>query len=201
MQEALVRAHAAMRRGDPVYRIRPWLHRDRPQHGAEPASGARGRAEPMPASACDGLAVEDGTLERRRQLTDLVAAVDSLPARQREAIVMRELEGRSYAEIAERLGASQGAVRQLLNRARATVRRRLAAVLPWGPLSRWLLSGSGAGAASAPVSAALTDACGPAVKVCAALLPAAAFGAGGVSVADHVAAVRSHPAPIAIGVA
>jgi RNA polymerase sigma factor (sigma-70 family) len=45
-----------------------------------------------------------------------------LPARQRQAMVLREFEGCSYDEIATRLQASDGAVRQLLNRARTTLR-------------------------------------------------------------------------------
>ena len=48
--------------------------------------------------------------------------VKSLPLRQRDAIVMRELEGLSYEEIGARLGATNGAVRQLLGRARRTMR-------------------------------------------------------------------------------
>ena len=60
----------------------------------------------------------------------------SLPERQRDAIVMRELEGRSYEEIAARLGASHGAVRQLLNRARHAIRDRVGAITGFEPLLR-----------------------------------------------------------------
>jgi predicted transcriptional regulator len=74
-----------------------------------------------------------------------MAAVRSLPARQREAIVMREFEGRSYDEIGERLGASNGAVRQLLNRARAAVRERLCALVPAELLLRSITSAATSG--------------------------------------------------------
>jgi hypothetical protein len=43
---------------------------------------------------------------------------------------MRELEGRSYEEIGLALGANDGAVRQLLNRARGALRTAATAVLP-----------------------------------------------------------------------
>ena len=66
----------------------------------------------------------------RERLDALVGALLSLPARQRQALVMREFEGRSYDEIATRLGASNGAVRQLLNRARTSIRERLGALIP-----------------------------------------------------------------------
>ena len=39
-------------------------------------------------------------------------------------LVLRELEGRSYEEIAGTLGVTDGAVRQLLNRARTTLAGR-----------------------------------------------------------------------------
>ena len=46
------------------------------------------------------------------------------------AIVLRELEGRSYDEIALALGVTDGAVRQLLNRARNALRAAAAAITP-----------------------------------------------------------------------
>jgi RNA polymerase sigma factor (sigma-70 family) len=52
----------------------------------------------------------------------VVAGLGSLPERQRRALVLRELEGRSYEEIADSLGVSGASVRQLLNRARHTMR-------------------------------------------------------------------------------
>ena len=74
--------------------------------------------------------------ERRQGLRDVVAAVGALPERQRDALVLRELEGRSYDEIALKLGVSDGAVRQLLNRARNTLRAGVTAVTPVGMLLR-----------------------------------------------------------------
>ena len=60
----------------------------------------------------------------------MLRAVADLPPRQRDAIVLRELEGRSYDEIASALGVGDGAVRQLLNRARHAVRAGVAAISP-----------------------------------------------------------------------
>lgn len=54
-------------------------------------------------------------------LADVVRALQRIPPAQREAIVMRELEGRSYREIAEILGLSTGALETLLFRARRSL--------------------------------------------------------------------------------
>src|SRR5919206_3814827 len=56
---------------------------------------------------------------------DIRRALGHLAFNQRAALVMRELEGRSYAEIAEILGVSVGAVETLLFRARRALREQL----------------------------------------------------------------------------
>ena len=56
---------------------------------------------------------------------DLKRAFAALPTSQREALVMRELEGRSYAEIAEALAISTSALETLLFRARRALREQL----------------------------------------------------------------------------
>jgi RNA polymerase sigma-70 factor (ECF subfamily) len=56
---------------------------------------------------------------------DLRRALDQLAFNQRAALVMRELEGRSYAEIAEILELSVSAVETLLFRARRALREQL----------------------------------------------------------------------------
>lgn len=56
----------------------------------------------------------------RRHLRELVdAAVRRLPAHHRQVFVLRELEGRSYEEIAEMTKCNLGTVKSRLNRARA----------------------------------------------------------------------------------
>ena len=64
----------------------------------------------------DGVADEDGY-----ELEELVRALQRIPETQREAIVMRELEGRSYREIATLLGLSTSALETLLFRARRSL--------------------------------------------------------------------------------
>jgi RNA polymerase sigma-70 factor (ECF subfamily) len=56
---------------------------------------------------------------------DIRRALGHLAFNQRAALVMRELEGRSYGEIADLLGISVGAVETLLFRARRALREQL----------------------------------------------------------------------------
>jgi RNA polymerase sigma-70 factor (ECF subfamily) len=58
--------------------------------------------------------------------TALRAALEALPLEFREAIVLRELEGLSYKEIAEVVGAPVGTVMSRLSRARAQLQTALA---------------------------------------------------------------------------
>jgi RNA polymerase sigma-70 factor (ECF subfamily) len=57
---------------------------------------------------------------RKRYLQDVVEqTVSRLPVHHREVFVLRELEGKSYEEIAEITGANLGTVKSRLNRARS----------------------------------------------------------------------------------
>jgi RNA polymerase sigma-70 factor (ECF subfamily) len=58
-------------------------------------------------------------------LGELRVLLEDLPDEQRAALVLKDVEGWSSAEIAEARGCSEGAVEQRLVRARATLRARL----------------------------------------------------------------------------
>ena len=58
-------------------------------------------------------------------VASLQAALEHLPARQRQAILLREWQGLSYAEIAEELGLTTAAVETLLFRARRALAKEL----------------------------------------------------------------------------
>jgi len=70
----------------------------------------------------DEIAVEPAEPGR---VEELRLALGALPTTQRDALVLRELEGRSYAEIAQTLDVSDSAVETLIFRARRAVREQL----------------------------------------------------------------------------
>jgi RNA polymerase sigma factor (sigma-70 family) len=168
VQQTFVNAYGALRQTSAEISLRPWLYRI--AHNTS-LNALRDRAlgyEQLD-ERYDGVERPEEALERRQGLRDLLAAVQALPERQRDAIVLRELEGRSYEEIAGELGVTGGAVRQLLNRARNTLRAAATAVTPVGVLTRlpWadpaepvaarvaeVCAGAGAGAVAAKVGAA-----------------------------------------------
>ncbi len=59
---------------------------------------------------------------REAHQEEIRAANESLPARQREALALRELEGLSYDEVAEIMGMNRNSVAQLISRARINLR-------------------------------------------------------------------------------
>ena len=59
------------------------------------------------------------------QRLDLATVLPSLPEEYREVFVLREMQGMSYAEIAQALGIPPGTVDSRLHRARAELCRRL----------------------------------------------------------------------------
>ena len=58
-------------------------------------------------------------------IDELVRALQRIPATQRQALVLRELEGRTYGEIGEVLGVSQSALEALIFRARRSLAEEL----------------------------------------------------------------------------
>jgi RNA polymerase sigma-70 factor (ECF subfamily) len=76
-----------------------------------------------PAGSLDGIDVASSRgveeqLDQHLHAVALRTALERLPEQQRKAIVLRELKGASYAEIADALETTQGAVESLIFRAR-----------------------------------------------------------------------------------
>ena len=67
----------------------------------------------------------DRALARKEMATRLWAALDALPFDQRTVIVLREIDGLSYDDIAESLEVAVGTVKSRLTRARQTLREQL----------------------------------------------------------------------------
>src|SRR6476659_4701573 len=98
--------------------------------------------------------------DEQPRLDDVLTALAALSFNQRAAIVMRELEGRSYQEISGVLGVSVSSVEALLFRARRNLQgRRALGVLTTVPLPGSLASfiGGGGGAVVAGSAAVGAD--------------------------------------------
>lgn len=65
------------------------------------------------------------------------AAIDELPEELRTAIVLREIDGLSYEEIAQTMGCPIGTVRSRIFRAREAVANKLRPLLDIAPDRRW----------------------------------------------------------------
>ena len=135
VQQALLNAYRALRFGEARPQLRPWLHRICHNSSLGLLRARAQGAEPLPEDygSAEG---PDEVLERRERLSDVVTAIEALPARQRSAILLRELEGRTHEEIAAELDTAEGAVRQLIHRARAALREAATAVTPFDVVAR-----------------------------------------------------------------
>jgi RNA polymerase sigma factor (sigma-70 family) len=128
VQQAFLNAFAALRRDGAAIELRPWLYRIA-HNAALNALRETGWGHEDVEAAAPAHEGPHEVAERRDSLRAVLDAVGTLPARQRDAMILRELEGRSYAQIAAELEVSGGAVRQLLNRARNTLREQADAAL------------------------------------------------------------------------
>jgi RNA polymerase sigma-70 factor (ECF subfamily) len=72
-----------------------------------------------------GVPAQDDALHQRRMQREVHAAILRLKPKQRIVIVLKDLQGLSYQEIAERLDCSTGTVASRLNEARRQLARRL----------------------------------------------------------------------------
>ena len=189
VQQAFVKAYEAMRRNAAELNLRPWLYRIA-HNGALNALRDRGLGHAELDERIDGVERPDQAFERSVGLREVLVAVQALPERQRDAILLRELEGRSYEEIGATLGVTDGAVRQLLNRARNSLRAAAAFVVP-GPLVTRVAAADPA----EPVAARVVELVGVgggalAMKVCATALVTGAM-VGGAGVVPEVGRERS----------
>ena len=102
-------------------RQRWWRRRRRADQVSLDELLARHGDFPAPADA----AAPDRVLGRKQLAGRIWAALDRLPFEQRTAVVLREIDGLSYEEIAGSLGVAVGTVKSRLTRAREALRGQL----------------------------------------------------------------------------
>ncbi|HYN86785.1 MAG TPA: sigma-70 family RNA polymerase sigma factor [Pyrinomonadaceae bacterium] len=77
----------------------------------------------------DGCPLQDATLVDDERRAAVARAIATLPDKYRAPLVLRDVEGRSYDEIARILDLSEGTVKSRINRARSFLRDKLHAYI------------------------------------------------------------------------
>ncbi len=125
-QTTFMNAYRAIKRGEQPRKPQNWLIKI--AHNAARTRYARSarRVKEVPLEEhLDTIPMPD---DEQPDLREVLDALGRLPLNQRAALVMRELEGRSYAEIADTIGVSVPAVETLIFRARRSLRLNASAV-------------------------------------------------------------------------
>src|SRR4051794_33195301 len=164
LQQALIAAWTALQRGDDVRDLRAWLYRV-VHNTALNQLRVSGYHYAELEEAIRIADAGDDELERRAVVRQTLASLATLPARQREALLRTAVSGYSQEEVARDLGISDNAMRQLIHRARVTMRAAATALTP-APLVTAAASGARGGpivdrvaelaAGSAPAGVAAT---------------------------------------------
>jgi RNA polymerase sigma factor CnrH len=124
-QETFVAAFGALDSYDPARPFRAWIARialnkarDWGRRRAVRRMFSFGMADHAAQTVPDETVGADRAAEDRQALTRVAAAIAELPARLKEALLLRTIEGMSQAEVAVTLGVSEKTVETRLYRAR-----------------------------------------------------------------------------------
>jgi RNA polymerase sigma factor (sigma-70 family) len=164
-QQVLLKAWTALSSGTEVRSLKPWLFRIAQTTIIDTAEKSGFDHDELERSLRPH-AGPDSEFEKRALIRKTLVGLAALPEAQREALLRGAVDGESRAEIALALGVSEGAVRQLLYRARVRLRTVATAVTPL-PLVTWimrpaeLVGTGGLAQASAIVAGAGVLAAGP----------------------------------------
>jgi RNA polymerase sigma factor (sigma-70 family) len=129
-QEVLIRAHLMLRGGHVPDDLRPWLYRLTRNRAIDELRRKRWTEhslDPERAPAFDERAEPVAALARKEAVRGILEDIGKLPARQRAALVARELDGTSAEQVAAQLGVSVTAMQKLATRARVNLVKTRAA--------------------------------------------------------------------------
>ncbi len=129
-QEALLRAFRFLPRFDGRASFRTWARRIATNVALDrQARRKRDRADALPEEDLVGDPREEAVgadLEREERRRLVREAIETLPPAQKAAVVLRDVEGLSYEEIASELKIPRGTVMSRLFYGRATLKKKLA---------------------------------------------------------------------------
>ena len=129
-QDTFIKAWHALPDWQPEARLQTWLLRIARNTTIDALRRRQHMAEPLPE---DHLLIASGPtplrqLENSRCLTQLERLIAQLPTGQREVLLLRELDGLAYRDIATSLNISEGTVKSRLARAREALLEARAAM-------------------------------------------------------------------------
>lgn len=129
-QEVFVRLHRSLGRFDEEKELGPWLYRVT----VNICRDLRKRSKPIVPlearhDAMDTSLNPEKSASVSQQYRMVLAALEQLTSREREAIVLRDLEGHSTSEVAGILGSSEATVRSQLSTGRVKIRNYIEACL------------------------------------------------------------------------
>jgi RNA polymerase sigma-70 factor, ECF subfamily len=131
VQEAFVRAYRGLRTLREGSAFGPWFRTILRNHCRDRLRSADRRRAPWDAAALDRRAWQEPSAPARLERAELSTAVEGalaeLPPEHREVLVLKEMEGMRYEEIAAALGIPAGTVASRLHHARAALKRALGA--------------------------------------------------------------------------
>ncbi|MGI8428032.1 MAG: sigma-70 family RNA polymerase sigma factor [Solirubrobacteraceae bacterium] len=192
VQHSMLVAWTALLDGAKISDLRGWLHRI-VHNAALDAVKRRGYDDSEIPDSAISPARTDELAERRLDAASALAAIAALPKSQRRALTLTAIEGRSGEDAAAEMGISDGAMRQLVYRARSAVRGAMAALIPLPLLSRLIAAGAPPTATAVALGTAAggaTTAAGGATA--AKILAVVAMTATGVG-ATHALQGHDHP--------
>jgi RNA polymerase sigma factor (sigma-70 family) len=152
VQQAFISAWSALRDGTEVGDLRAWLYRIT-RNAAIDAAKRAGYDYGQLSEALRLMPAPEAELERRAVMRETLTGVAALPTNQREALLRTVVEGHSRADIARDMRISEGAVRQLVHRARMALRSAATALTPT-PVIGWATSFGGG---DAPIGARIAE--------------------------------------------
>ena len=127
MQEAFVRAYDSLASCRDPDRFGSWFYRILTNQ-CHTARDRMRDAEPVDALELPARERTDAPLERAELADALEAALGRLTPEQREAFVLKHVDGRSYEEMAELLGTGVDALKMRVHRAREALRQMMGAM-------------------------------------------------------------------------
>lgn len=129
LQQSLLQAWLALSDGCEVRDAKAWLYRI--VHNAAVSALRRSGYDYVQLDeSLHGVGAPESDIDRRIAVREVLAGLAALPEAQREVLLRTAVQGDSHEQVAAAMDLSDGAVRGLIYRARATLRSAASALMP-----------------------------------------------------------------------